>query len=559
MAVPTDIQHVIPGLSIAFALGSFLGFITYRLRLSPILGYMLAGYLVGPYSPGIVIDVQLSEQLAEIGVVLMMFGVGVHFKWQDLTAVRYVATFGALGQTVIASIVGALLLYGSGYPLSMGLIIGFAVSVASTVVLVRMLGDNNLLDTPQGNLTIGWLVIEDLFTVALLVLLPLYAQALAGQGFSWLVLGSDMAIIAMKFVMLAVGMFTVGKWIVSKLLYQVARVQSHELFTLAVLALTFVIAAGAATVFGTSIALGAFIAGMVIGQTALKHQATANALPIRDAFVGLFFLSVGMLFNPEAIYYHPSLFIIVFLVVTVVKPLAAYAIVLLMKQPPVAALTVALGLAQIGEFSFILAEEALKLKILPDEGYDIIVAVALVSIALNPLLFRFYAKQLVARNEPADPPVADDLFVDHLYSQKLRAVIVGFGSAGRGAMLALEQQNFDCLIVDRNVDTITSLHEQGRQAIFGDFTQATIAAAARLDSADLLVITLPSIDMALQISELAKSLNSNIMIIARSELRRYVPLLQEQGAYSICWEDELQHSFYSQVSALAQVHFGCTT
>lgn len=385
-----SIHHILPALTIVFMLGSILGYITQRLRLSPILGYLLAGFIVGPYSPGIFIDVDLSEQLAEIGVVLMMFGVGMHFKWQDLNEVKYMAIFGAIGQTVIASAVGTFLVYLTGFPFFAGLIVGLSVSVASTVVLVRVLSDNNLLHTPQGHLAVGWLIIEDIITVAMLILLPFAAEMINGEVYSWGTILFQILIIGLKFGALFLLMLTFGRWIVNIILHKVDCLQSQELFTLTVLALIFAIAMGSALIFGTSIALGAFIAGMIIGQTALKQQASVNALPIRDAFVVLFFLSVGMIFNPMAIIEHPYLFLAVLITVLLVKPISAFVIAVAAKQSTLTAATVALALAQIGEFSFILSEQASKLKILPDEGYDIIVAVALISIAVNPFFFRLF-------------------------------------------------------------------------------------------------------------------------------------------------------------------------
>lgn len=391
-----SVHHILPALTIVFVLGSVLGYATQRLRLSPILGYLLAGFIVGPYSPGIFIDVDLSEQLAEIGVVLMMFGVGMHFKWQDLNEVKYVAIFGAIGQTVIASAVGTLFVYLTGFPFFAGLIVGLSVSVASTVVLVRVLGDNNLLHTPQGHLAVGWLIVEDIITVAMLILLPFFAEMINGEGYSWETIFFEVLSIALKFGALFLLMLTLGRWIVNIILHKVDCLQSQELFTLTVLAVIFAIAMGSALIFGTSIALGAFIAGMIIGQTALKQQASLNALPIRDAFVVLFFLSVGMIFNPMAIINYPQLFIAVLITVLLVKPISAYLIAVVARQSTLTAVTVALALAQIGEFSFILSEEASKLHILPDEGYDIIVAVALISIAVNPFFFRVFTKKEVA-------------------------------------------------------------------------------------------------------------------------------------------------------------------
>lgn len=375
-------------LTVGLSIACVLGYLTQRCKLSPILGYLLAGFVIGPFSPGFVADLHVSEQLAEIGVILMMFGVGLHFRWRDLINVRQIAIPGAIVQTVVSTVASAVLIHAIGLTWQAGLIIGLAIGVASTVVLVRVLSDQNLLETPEGLIAIGWLIVEDFFTVLALVLLPTLVIFLKGgeisaQGVSLAVGG-----VILKLILLAVIAFTVGRKMVTKILSLITETRSSELFTLAVLALTFVIAVGSSYLFGTSIALGAFIAGMMIGQTDVRHQASAHASSIKDAFVVIFFLSVGMLFNPMAIVEHFALFLSVLAVILLVKPIAALAIVKLLGKSNRTAVIIALALAQIGEFSFILAEEANKLGVLPDEGYDIIVACALLSISLNPLLFK---------------------------------------------------------------------------------------------------------------------------------------------------------------------------
>ena len=384
---------IVMALTLAFALAGILGFVTQRLKISPILGYLLAGYIVGPFSPGLVLDTEIAEQLAEIGVVLMMFGIGLHFKWRDLVRVKNIAIAGGVGQTVIATLVGMLLVHQIGFPLSIGLVIGLAVSVASTVVLVRGLTANKLMTTPQGHVAVGWLVVEDIVTVIVLLLLPVYALSLSGVALSLPSIGLTLLILLGKFALLALLTFSVGQKVVTFLLVRVSNTRSRELLTLAVLALTFVIATGSAYIFGTSIALGAFLAGMVIGQADVKHKAAANALPIRDVFVVFFFLSVGMLFHPQAIISNFSLFLCLLLVVLVAKPFTAFFITRLLRYPLRTAAVVAVALAQIGEFSFILAQESRRLEILPIEAYDMIVACALITIAINPLLFRILRKK----------------------------------------------------------------------------------------------------------------------------------------------------------------------
>lgn len=379
-------------LTVGFALASLLGYLSTKIRLSPILGYLLAGYVVGPYSPGFVTQIDVSEQLAEIGVIMMMFGVGLHFRIMDLYSVKSIAIPGAIVQTLCAAIFGTVFIYLLGWPLQTGIIIGLSIGVASTVVLVRILSDQDLLHTIQGKIAIGWLIVEDILTVIMLIILPSIAALNRSEAVSWLSIFSAIAIALGKFALLAIIMFTVGKMLVAAILAAVDKTRSHELFTVTILALTFVIATASALIFGASIAMGAFIAGMIIGQTDVKHQAFTHSEPLKNAFVVTFFLSVGTLFNPNAIFEFFPLFLAVLSIVMIVKPVAAFLIALNLKQSIYTALVVGLALAQIGEFSFIMAEEALRLKLIPDEGYDVIVATALVSITLNSILFQFLPK-----------------------------------------------------------------------------------------------------------------------------------------------------------------------
>lgn len=380
-------------LTIGFAYASILGNLSHRLRLSPILGYLLAGYFIGPYSPGFVADLQIAEQLAEIGVILMMFGVGLHFKWKNLFKFKDIVIPGAVGQTLIAATVVATLIYFLGWPLESGVIFGLAIGVASTVVLVRMLLDHKLLGTEQGHVTVGWLIVEDLITVAVLVLIPTFATAREGIDISWESIIWKMLYMLFKFILLVTILFTWGAKIVAYVLERVVK-YSKELFTLTILAFTFLIAIGSALFFGSSIALGAFIAGMVIGQSSMRMQVAHQSTPLKDIFVVIFFLSVGMLFNPLVIVQNFFLFCLILAIILVVKPLSAFAIARLLKYPIATGVTAAVALAQIGEFSFILVEEAMTYDLIPSLAYDIVVACALVSIALNPLLFKLFKKKM---------------------------------------------------------------------------------------------------------------------------------------------------------------------
>lgn len=379
-------------LAVGFAFASFFGYCAHRIKASPILGYLLGGYLISPYSPGLTVDLETSEQLAEIGVVLMMFGVGLHFKWQDLLKVKNVAVPGAIIQTLATAVLTVIfIVYWMGWTWQAGWVMGLSIGVASTVVMVRILSDHHLLETLQGHIAVGWLIVEDVLTVVALLLLPILATSLTSGELGIAQIAQTFVVTLLKFGFLIAFMFTIGSRIVSYILLRVAKTHSAELLSLTVLALTFVIALSSTLLLGISIALGAFLAGMIIGETEVKHQAAAHALPLKDTFTVLFFLAVGMLFNPIAIYQNFTLFLGILTLILIIKPLVAFLLVLLLKHRYAVALTVAVALAQIGEFSFILSEEAMRLDILPDAGYDIIVACALVSIAINPLFFKVSA------------------------------------------------------------------------------------------------------------------------------------------------------------------------
>ena len=378
-------------LTIGLSIATALGYLSHRIKLSPIFGYLLAGYCIGPYSPGYVADIVAAEQLAEIGVVLMMFSAGMHFKWQDLLSVKKIAIPGAIGQTLVSALIATILMYSLGWSLESGIIFGLAIGVASTMVLIRLLADNHLLKTQQGHITVGWLIVEDIITVAALLLIPTLAFS-PGKEVLLREITHSILITVFKFTVLIVLMFTLGRRVVSYLLSKIVLINSQELFTLGILAITFIISVGSAWLFGTSIALGAFIAGMVIGQSKVHHLVTIKVTPLKDAFVVVFFLSAGMLFNASAIVEHFNAFLGTLAIVLIAKPSAAFIISFMLKYPIKTSLTIAVSLAQIGEFSFILSEVATKFGILPSEGYDIIVGCALVSISINPLLFKLTKK-----------------------------------------------------------------------------------------------------------------------------------------------------------------------
>ncbi len=388
---PTLIATIAIGLSLAFV----GGLIARRLRLPTIVGYLLAGVLIGPFTPGIVADQAIASELAEVGVILLMFGVGIHFSFADLLSVRRIAIPGALGWIGVATLLGALVGVALGWGPAGGVVLGLAISVGSTVVLLRTLGERSELDSPQGKVAVGWLIVEDLFTVVVLVLLPTLAPLAGGlvipdseTAASPLGPLGELLLALGKIVLFALLMGVVGMRVVPALLAVVARERSRELFTLAVLAVALGIAYLAFAVFGVSFALGAFLAGVVVSESDMSHQAAADALPLQDAFAVLFFVSIGMLVDPAFLLANPLAILAVAAIVIVAKPLAVFALVSLAGYPSRVALTVAAGLAQIGEFSFILATLGISVGLLPADGLQLVVAGSILSITLNPLLFR---------------------------------------------------------------------------------------------------------------------------------------------------------------------------
>ena len=420
--------------SLAAALA--LGFVTQRIGLSPIVGYLLAGLLVGPYTPGFVADRGLAGEFAELGVILLMFGVGLHFHVKDLMAVRNVAILGAVGQSAVATALGAVAGRWFGWSWGASLVFGLALSVASTVMLTRVLVDNHDLQTPTGRIAIGWLVVEDVFTVIALVLLPAIFRSSSGGA---ALLLQVIALTVGKLALLAIVAFVVGGRLIPRILKSVAATHSRELFTLTVLVIALGIAVGSALAFGVSMALGAFLAGMIVGQSEFSFRAASDALPMRDAFAVLFFVSVGMLLDPRALLTAPLLLVATVLIVLVGKPVAAFLIVTLFKYESRIAIGVAVALAQIGEFSLILATVGDEFKVLPAGATNLIVAASLVSLTLNPLLYRSIGLWDTAlgrfpRVRRALNPKKDALTntqADDMPASAYRAVVVGYGPVGQ--------------------------------------------------------------------------------------------------------------------------------
>ncbi len=498
------------------------------------MGYLLAGLIVGPHTPGFVADRHLADQLAEIGVILLMFGVGLHFHLKDLLAVRSVALTGALCQSLAATALGAWTAHAFGWSWPSGVVFGLALSVASTVVLTRVLSDNGDLHSRTGRIAVGWLVVEDLFTVLVLVLLP----AMFGPGAqeaSGLPLALGLAIL--KIGVLAAFTFIVGGRLLPRLLAGIAATHSRELFTLAVLAIALGIAVASAYWFGASMALGAFLAGMVVGQSEFSQRAASEALPMRDAFAVLFFVSVGMLFDPSQLLNSPGVAAVALSIVLIGKPLAAFVIVVLMHHGSKVALGVAVALAQIGEFSFILAAVGKSLKILSEDAANILVAASIASIALNPVLYRLVGPAeawlrrhatLWRRLNPQNLPAEDDL--GRKPSPAHQAVVVGYGPIGQTVTRLLLQRGIEPTVIELNVDTARRLRAEGLHAIYGDASQREILESAGLERAFSLILTAPATAESTEMIRLAREINPTIQVLARSAFHGETAGIRSAGA-----------------------------
>lgn len=533
------------------------GYITHRFGLSPIVGYLLAGVLIGPYTPGFIGNVQAAQQLAEIGVILLMFGVGLHFHLKDLLSVKGVAVPGALGQSLIATALAVVVFHAFGFPWQTGAVIGMAMAVASTVVLMRVLMDADMLNSPQGHVAVGWLIVEDIFTVVLLVLIPVLGNGVgthgdaptAGPASIWTTLGLAL----LKLAALVTIVLLPGSRIIPWALVHVTRLRSRELFTLTVLVSSIAIAAGSYYIFGASMALGAFLAGMVVAQSPVSHQAAADALPMRDAFAVLFFVSVGMLFDPAFVLTHPLMVTAALGIILLAKPLTALIIVALLGHSARTALTVAIGLAQIGEFSFILSDLARKHSLMPDAGHNLLVASAIISITLNPLLFRSLPRietWLIARprlwrllNGRAErkAAAANVATANHLFeagdSNDRLAIVVGYGPVGRSVHRLLQDAKLSTVVIDLNMDTVSSLNATGQPAIFGDASHESILLQAGMRRASFLVLTLPHTADRAALVATARNLNPNARILVRARYIREREDLEQAGATAAVFEE----------------------
>jgi monovalent cation:H+ antiporter-2, CPA2 family len=517
-----------------------LGFLTQRLGLSPLVGYLLAGTLVGPHTPGFVANVALAEQLAEIGVILLMFGVGLQFHIEELLAVRRVAVPGAVAQSAVATVLGVLLARAFGWDWSAGLIFGMALAVASTVVLVRVLSDHNDLHTQAGHIAVGWLVVEDLFTVVALVLLPALFGTATTDTPLWMALG----LTALKVTALVGFTAIVGTRVIPRVLDYVADTRSRELFTLTVLVIALGIAVGSALIFSVSMALGAFLAGMVVGRSDYSLRAASEALPMRDAFAVLFFVSVGMLLDPGALIASPGLVIGALGVVLIGKPLVALLLVWAIKYPFRAALTVAIALAQIGEFSFILATIGRELGVLTTEATNVLVATSIASIILNPLAYRTIRpieRWLSARprlwallnRESAIPADMKARGTPRMGDPAHRAVVIGFGPTGRTVVRLLRDNGIAPTVIELNMDAVRALRQDGIDAIYGDATRPETLEAAGIAKAGTLILGSAGMANSADVIRTARATNPLVKVLARASYLRDVPSLKQAGANSV--------------------------
>ncbi|HVJ38464.1 MAG TPA: YbaL family putative K(+) efflux transporter [Stenotrophomonas sp.] len=544
------IDIIAVGLAVAFILGA----LAHRLRLSPLVGYLVAGMVVGPFTPGFVANQDLANQLSELGVMLLMFGVGLHFSLEDLLEVKWIAIPGALVQITVATLLGWGLAWTLGWPWLNGLVFGLALSVASTVVLLRALEERRLLETQRGKIAIGWLIVEDLVMVLALVLLPALAQALgAGQaatehGGGALAIGLAIGWTLLKMAAFVAVMLIVGRRAIPWILARIAATGSRELFTLAVLAIALGVAFGSAMLFGVSFALGAFFAGMLLNESELSHKAANDSLPLRDAFAVLFFVSVGMLFNPAIIIEHPWQVLATFLTITLGKSLAAFLIVRAFGHPTGTALTISVSLAQIGEFSFILAGLGVGLAILPETGRDLILAGSLLSIIANPFLFswldRWQAKQ--AQETPA--PAEVELPPGPALPTDGHAIVIGYGRVGSALAPLLRDRGVPVLVIDDNRDHVERAHAAGIPAIRGSAAADKVLAEARPQHAKIAVLAIPQPLEAGETLSKLRALNPSLTLLARAHSDAEVKYLLDHGADgAVLAERELAHSLTEMI------------
>jgi CPA2 family monovalent cation:H+ antiporter-2 len=516
--------NLIATVAVAFGLAMLLGFFAVKLKMPPLVGYLLAGVLIGPHTRGFVGDVALAGQLAEIGVMLLMFGVGLRFSFEDLAAVRRVVLPGAVLQIGVAATIGAAAALHWRWSVQAAIVFGLSLSVASTVVLLRTLEARGLLTSFNGRLAMGWLIAQDLVMVLVLVILPPLAGASGGRG-----LAATMAVTLAELIGFAAFMFVVGRRLFPRLLWAVARTGSRELFTLCVIAAAVGVAYGSARLFGVSFALGAFFAGMMMRESSLSHRAAEESLPLQDAFAVLFFVSVGMLFDPMILLQQPLRVLAVAVIVMVASPLVALAILLTFRYPMSTALTVAAGLGQIGEFSFILAGLGVSLGLLSPDGHSLVLGGAIVSIAANPLVFAgIEPLQRWKLRRSADPLAVLPTTVDASILSG-HVVLVGYGRVGRRIADALAEQRLTCVVVEQNRELVERLRQRNVPAVSGDASDPAVLVQGHVARARMLVIATPEPVHVRKMAEVARMLNPRIEIVVRTHSDEEAALLRQEN------------------------------
>ncbi|HAU0818079.1 TPA: cation:proton antiporter [Legionella pneumophila] len=529
---------LITTIAMGFALALILGLISARLKIPPLVGYLLAGIVIGPFTPGLMADISIAHELAEIGVMLLMFGVGLHFSLSDLMRVRKIAIPGAIAQILAATILGGCIAILWGWNYGSALIFGLSLSVASTVVLLRALEERGALESINGHIAVGWLLVEDLVMVVVLVVLPPLSHWLGNGSVEihkplWLVFGFTLVKVSafIAFMLLA------GRRYFPKLLWLVARTGSRELFTLCVITAAISIAYVASKLFGVSFALGAFFAGMIMRESSFSHRAAEESLPLRDAFAVLFFVSVGMLFNPAVLIEQPLQILIVVGIILIGKSIAAFVLVLAFRYPLQSALIVSASLAQIGEFSFILAELGVRLKMLPEEGQSFILAGALISIAINPLVFKLinpvhawiksYPRLLSFFERSGDPLAELPMTTKEEYLSG-QVVLIGYGRVGKRVAHLLSEKNIPYVVIEENRELITSLRASGIPSVYGDASEPSVLIQSHIVHASLLMILIADTVHLRKIIHYAYQLNPKIEIVVRTHDEEEAALLQKE-------------------------------
>ena len=527
-------------LTAGLAAALFFGYITQRVGLSPIVGYLLAGTLLGPNSPGLVVDSGIAQQLAEVGVILLMFGVGLQFHIDELLAVRGIAVPGAIAMGAVATALGALLGATFGWSWASGIVFGLTLSVASTVVVVRVLSDHNVLHTTAGHIAVGWLVVEDVFTVLALVLLPTIFGTQGSDRSLWLAI----AFTALKVVALVAFTAIVGSRVIPYVLDRVAVTKSRELFTLTVLVVALGIAVGSAQVFGVSVALGAFMAGLVVGRSDYSLRAASDALPMRDAFAVLFFVSVGMLLDLGSLLDAPWLLAGTLGVVLIANPVVAFAVMWLTRQSFRTSLLVAVALAQIGEFSFILSTMGRELGLLTPEAANVVVAASIASIVANPVLYATldpitrwmsrHPRLCRVFERPAAIDTGGGAGETRRNERRVhRAVLIGYGPTGRTVARMLKENGIEPTVIEINIETVRELREHGGDAVYGDATRPEILAEAGIATAGNLILTSAGMANSEEVIRAAREVNPKIRVLARASYLRDLSNLKHAGADTI--------------------------